>query len=59
MDVVSPGYLGETEEKTGEFEFIDFCAPSLSSEVAPVLREPWPDYELVMVEPDSVEQTKQ
>jgi hypothetical protein len=48
--VFGPGYFREIDERTGEFDLIDFTGPSLSKELPEVFREEWPDY-------DSSEQT--
>ncbi len=52
--VFGPGYFVEIDEKTGKFDLIDFCAPSLSRKVAPALLEPWPHYEVLSAKPDLV-----
>jgi hypothetical protein len=51
--VFGPGFLGEIDERTRDFHLIDFCAPSLSKELAPALNEPWPDHEILISEPES------
>ncbi len=45
--VFGPGFFGEIDERTGEFDLIDFTAPSLLKELPAVFKEEWPDYELI------------
>ena len=39
------GFLGEIDERTGEFDLIDFTSSSLTKELPAAFKEEWPDYE--------------
>lgn len=45
--VFGPGYFGEIDELTGEFDLIDFTSPSFLKEVPAVFKEEWSDYESI------------
>ena len=50
--VFGPGFLGEIDERTGEFDLIDFTSPSLMKELPSAFDEAWPDYESIDTEDD-------
>ncbi len=43
--VFGPGFFGEIDERTGEFDLIDFTSPRLLKKLPPAFEEEWPDYE--------------
>jgi len=39
------GFFGEIDERTGEFDLINFTSPRLMKEIPAVFNEEWPNYE--------------
>jgi hypothetical protein len=45
--VLGPRFLGEIDERTGEFDLIDFTSANLIKELPAVFKEEWPDCEVI------------